>query len=320
MTDPRTDDRNVIGIYHVTRQYGDHLALDDVSLTVANGEFVFLVGPSGAGKSTLMRMIYMDELPSEGQVVVGEYVSTRIKRKHIPHLRRRVGVVFQDFKLLDDRSVFENVAIAMRVTGAGSFDIKRRVNQVINQVGLFHKRRDLPDQLSGGEQQRVAIARALVNSPAILLADEPTGNLDPEVTEDILRLLFKINSGGTAVLMATHDHQMVRNFGQRIVHLRDGKLYEDKRSELVGNLSDRLDQIQLERQRTRRVDDAIREHKRASAQSRAAMPVVEPIVDEVVSAVVEPASEAIRAPLNEPAHERPAPIATPAYEEDDNVS
>jgi len=317
MTDPRTDDRSVIGIYHVTRSYGDHHALDDVSLTVANGEFVFLVGPSGAGKSTLMRMIYMDELPSEGQVVVGEYVSTRIKRKQIPHLRRRVGVVFQDFKLLDDRSVFDNVAIAMRVTGAGSFDIKRRVNQVINQVGLFHKRRDYPDQLSGGEQQRVAIARALVNSPAILLADEPTGNLDPEVTEDILRLLFKINSGGTAVLMATHDHEMVRNFGQRIVHLRDGKLYEDRRNaELVGNLSDRLDQIQLERQRTRRVDDAIREHQRTSAQNRAAMPLTDPIVEDVVGSVVEPASEAIREPL----HERLAPIPTPASEEDDNVS
>jgi len=278
-----------------------------VSLTVANGEFVFLVGPSGAGKSTLMRMIYMDELPSEGQVVVSEYVSTRIKRKQIPYLRRRVGVVFQDFKLLDDRSVFENVAIAMRVTGAGSFDIKRRVNQVVNQVGLFHKRRDLPDQLSGGEQQRVAIARALVNSPAILLADEPTGNLDPEVTEDILRLLFKINSGGTAVLMATHDHEMVRNFGQRIVHLRDGKLYEDRRTELVGNLSDRLDQVQLERQRSRRVDDAIRQHQRESAQRSAAIPVAEPVPD----------------PIQEPAHEPPpppAPVATPGYEEESDVS
>jgi cell division transport system ATP-binding protein len=303
MTDPRTDDRNVIGIYHVTRSYGDHHALDDVSLTVANGEFVFLVGPSGAGKSTLMRMIYMDEMPSDGQVVVGEYVSTRIKRKQIPYLRRRVGVVFQDFKLLDDRSVFENVAIAMRVSGAGSFDIKRRVNQVVNQVGLFHKLRDLPDQLSGGEQQRVAIARALVNSPAILLADEPTGNLDPEVTEDILRLLFKINSGGTAVLMATHDHEMVRNFGQRIVHLRDGKLYEDRRSELVGNLSDRLDQVQLERQRNRRVDDAIRQHQRESAQRSAAVPVPEPI--------------------HEPAHEPPpppAPVATHGHEEESDVS
>jgi len=316
MTDPRPDDRNVIGIYHVTRRYRDHLALDDVSLTVANGEFVFLVGPSGDGKSTLMRMIYMDEMPSEGQVVVGEFVSTRMKPGQIPYLRRRVGVVFQDFKLLEDRSVFENVAIAMRVTGAASFDIKRRVNQVINQVGLFHKRRDLPDQLSGGEQQRVAIARALVNSPAILLADEPTGNLDPEVTEDILRLLFKINSGGTAVLMATHDHEMVRNFGQRIVHLRDGKLYEDKRVELVGNLADRLDQIQLERQRTRRVDDAIREHRRTSAQNRAALPPAEPIVDEVIDSVVKPASEAIREPLLDP----PRPIATPTIEEDDHVS
>ena len=264
MTDTRQEERTVIGVYHVSRKYGEHVALDDVSLTVANGEFVFLVGPSGAGKSTLLRMIYMDEYPSEGQVVVGEYVSTRMKRKHIPQLRRKVGVVFQDFKLLDDRDVFENVAITMRVAGSGGFETRRRVNQVLNQVGLFHKRNDQPDALSGGEQQRVAIARALVGSPPILLADEPTGNLDPDVTEDILRLLFKINSAGTAVLMATHDHEMVRKFGQRIVHLRDGKLYEDKRTGLVGNLSDRLDAIQLERQRNRRVDAELDRYRRES--------------------------------------------------------
>jgi len=256
------DDRTVIGVYHLSKRYPGHVALDDVSLTVVNGEFLFLVGPSGAGKSTLLRMIYMDESPTEGQVVVGEYVSTRIKRKHIPYLRRSVGVVFQDFKLLDDRDVFDNVAIAMRITGAASFEIKRKVNQVLTQVGLFHKRKNLPTTLSGGEQQRVSIARALVNSPKILLADEPTGNLDPEVTEDILRLLFQINSAGTAVLMATHDHQMVRNFGQRIVHLRDGKLYEDKRTGLVGNLSDRLDQIQFERERQTRVQQQLDTHRR----------------------------------------------------------
>jgi len=255
------DDRTVIGVYHLTRTYGDRAALDDVSLTVANGEFVFLVGPSGAGKSTLLRMIYMDEYPNEGQVVVGEFVSTRMKRKHIPRLRRRVGIIFQDFKLLDDRSVFDNVAIAMRITGARGFDVKRRVNQVLNQVGLFYKRNDRPAALSGGEQQRVAIARALVNSPAILLADEPTGNLDPEVTEDILRLLFRINSAGTAVLMATHDHAMVRNFGQRILHLREGKIYEDERTGLIGNLNDRLDAVQLDRERQKRVRRELDRHR-----------------------------------------------------------
>ena len=246
-------DRSVIGVYHVSKKYGDQLALDDVSITVANGEFVFLVGPSGAGKSTLLRMIYMEEQPTDGQVVVGSFVSTQIKRKDIPHLRRKIGVVFQDFKLLDDRDVFENVAIAMRVCGAKSFEIKRKVTSVVNQVGLLHKRKDLPNKLSGGEQQRVAIARALVNSPAVLLADEPTGNLDPVVTEEILRLLFKINSGGTAVLMTTHDHELVKNFGPRVIHLCDGKLQEDTKTGLVGNLNDRLDTIQLERDRLKRI-------------------------------------------------------------------
>ncbi len=254
-------ERSVVGIYHVTKTYGDHVALDDVSLTVANGEFVFLVGPSGAGKSTLLRMIYMDEAPNDGQVVVGKYVSTRMKRRQIPFLRRKVGVVFQDFKLLDDRNIFENVAIAMRISGAKNFEIQRKVANVLAQVGLYHRRKDPPNKLSGGEQQRVAIARAVVNSPTVLLADEPTGNLDPEVTEDILRLLFKINSAGTAVLMATHDHELVRNFGPRVIHLRDGKLHEDKKTGLVGNLNDRLDSIQLERDRMSRIDSELKKYR-----------------------------------------------------------
>ncbi len=254
-------ERSVIGVYHLTKKYGNMVALDDVSLTVANGEFVFLVGPSGAGKSTLLRMIYMDEQPNDGQIVVGKFVSTRIKRKQIPYLRRKVGVIFQDFKLLDDRDVFENVAIAMRIAGTKSFEIKRKVTQVLNHVGLFHKRKDPPHKLSGGEQQRVGIARALVNSPSILLADEPTGNLDPAVTEEILRLLFKINSSGTAVLMATHDHELVKNFGPRVIHLRDGKLHEDKKTGLVGNLNDRLDSIQLERDRMSRVDEELKRYR-----------------------------------------------------------
>ena len=254
-------ERSVVGIYHVTKTYGNHVALDDVSLAVANGEFVFLVGPSGAGKSTLLRMIYMDEFPTEGQVVVGRYVSTRMKRKHIPLLRRKVGVIFQDFKLLDDRDIFENVAIAMRVSGVKNFEIQRKVASVLNQVGLYQRRKDPPYKLSGGEQQRVAIARALVNSPTVLLADEPTGNLDPEVTEEILRMLFKINSAGTAVLMATHDHELVKNFGPRVIHLRGGKLHEDTKTGLVGNLNDRLDSIQLERDRMSRIDSELKKYR-----------------------------------------------------------
>jgi cell division transport system ATP-binding protein len=182
-----------------------------------------------------------------------------MKQKDIPYLRRRIGVIFQDFKLLDDRDVFENVAVAMHITGAKSFDIKRRVTSVLNQVGLFHKRKEKPSRLSGGEQQRVAIARALVNNPAILLADEPTGNLDPQVTEEILRLLFKINNGGTAVLMATHDHELVKNFKPRIIHLREGRIWEDTRTEVVGNLNDRLDSVRRERERTRRADSGLDE-------------------------------------------------------------
>lgn len=255
-------DRSVVGVYHLTKRYGNHVALNDVSLTVANGEFVFLVGPSGAGKSTLLRMLYMEEQPTEGQVVVGRFVSTRMKPKEIPYLRRKVGVIFQDFKLLDDRDVFENVAIAMRISGAKSYEIKRKVTSVINQVGLFHKRKELPYRLSGGEQQRVAIARALVNSPAVLLADEPTGNLDPVVTEEILRLLFQINNAGTAVLMATHDHDLVKNFGPRVIHLRDGKLQEDTKTGLVGNLNDRLDSIQLERDRLSRASTGHHRYRR----------------------------------------------------------
>jgi cell division transport system ATP-binding protein len=231
--------RKVIGIYHLHKSYGDRVVLRDVNLQVGNGEFVFLVGPSGAGKSTLLRMIYMDETPNEGQVVVGSFVSTSIKRSQIPYLRRKIGVIFQDFKLLEDRSVFENVALAMRVAGSASAEIKKRVIQVLTQVGLYHKRYDLPMTLSGGEQQRVAIARAVVNSPEILLADEPTGNLDPEVTKEIIQILLRINSSGTAVLMATHNHELVRNYGQSIVFLRDGTIEEDLRLGLAAFTKDR---------------------------------------------------------------------------------
>jgi cell division transport system ATP-binding protein len=231
--------RKVIGIYHLHKSYDGRVVLRDVNLQVGNGEFVFLVGPSGAGKSTLLRMIYMDEVPNDGQVVVGPYVSTSIKRGQIPYLRRKIGVVFQDFKLLEDRSVFENVALAMRVSGAQSAEIKKRVIQVLTQVGLYHKRYDLPITLSGGEQQRVAIARAVVNSPEILLADEPTGNLDPEVTKEIIQILLRINSSGTAVLMATHNHELVRNYAQRIVFLRDGAIEEDLRLGLAAFTKDR---------------------------------------------------------------------------------
>jgi cell division transport system ATP-binding protein len=163
-----------------------------------------------------------------------------MKRRTIPDLRRKIGVIFQDFRLLEDRTVFENVAMAMKVTGAGLGVIKHQVTDILTRVGLYHKRYDHPQALSGGEQQRVAIARAVVNRPSILLADEPTGNLDPVATRAILELLFKINAGGTAVLMATHDVELVRSFGQRIIYLEQGRIVRDKEMIFVGDIRDRM--------------------------------------------------------------------------------
>jgi len=234
------EQRIIVGVYHLSKTFGKHFSLHDINLQVTNGEFVFLVGRSGAGKSTLLRMIYMDDLPSSGQVVVGQYVSTKMKRSTIPNLRRRVGIVFQDFRLLDDRTVFENVALALKVAGAGISDVKHQVTDILMRVGLYHKRYDYPHELSGGEQQRVAIARAVANRPSVLLADEPTGNLDPVVTRSILELLFKINAGGTAVLMATHDLDLVKSFGQRIIYLDGGRVVKDKDMIYVGDLRDRI--------------------------------------------------------------------------------
>jgi len=234
------DQRIIVGVYHLSKTFGRHFSLQDINLQVANGEFVFLVGPSGAGKSTLLRMVYMDDSPSSGQVVVGPYVSTRIKRNTIPELRRKIGIVFQDFRLLDDKTVFENVALALKVAGVGLTDIKHQVTDILMRVGLYHKRYDFPHELSGGEQQRVAIARAVANRPSVLLADEPTGNLDPVVTKSILELLFKINAGGTAVLMATHDLDLVKSFGQRIIYLEGGRVVKDKDMIFVGDLREKL--------------------------------------------------------------------------------
>lgn len=213
----------MVRITNVKMKYNSEDGLDRVNLAVSNGEFVFLVGPSGAGKSTVLKLVYMDVRPSDGQVIVGRYNSIKIKKREIPYLRRRIGIIFQDYKLLYDRNVFENVAFALRVTGAKKSAIKRKVLRMLADVGLNHKRSKMPHQLSGGEQQRVAIARALVNEPFILLADEPTGNLDDEAAHNILELLMKINSRGTAVLMATHDYRLVKNLGRRIVRIERGK-------------------------------------------------------------------------------------------------
>ena len=218
----------IVSFYHVSKRYGRRMAVRDVTLHVDHGEFLFLVGASGAGKSTLLRLAYMEEQPTDGQVTVAGFVSSRMRRHRIPQLRRRVGLIFQDFKLLEDRNVFDNVAFPLYVTGANRSYIRKTVLDILVRVGLYAKRSSRPLELSGGEQQRVAIARALVNSPFVLLADEPTGNLDPVVANEILKLLFKINIAGTAVIMATHDHETVRRYGQRIVHIEQGELVQDE--------------------------------------------------------------------------------------------
>jgi len=218
----------MIRLYHVYKAYTPKVyALNDINLRVEDGEFVFVVGPSGAGKSTLLRMIYMADFPTKGEVVVGKFTSSHMNSKRIAYLRRQVGVIFQDFKLLRDRSIFENVAFVLRVTGRWSEkEIKTKALEALDKVGLYHRRNALPGELSGGEQQRAAIARGLVNEPFVLLADEPTGNLDAENTRQIVELLRDINTSGTSVIMATHDRTLVEHYGGRILEMDQGVMTE----------------------------------------------------------------------------------------------
>ena len=219
--------RSVVSLFHASLRYEEFAALDDVSFQIDNGEFAFIVGPSGAGKTSILRLVLMQERPTEGEVQVVRFLSSRVRRREIPLVRREVGCVFQDFRLLQDRSVEENVAFAQMVVGVSRAATKKNVAQVLNWVGLYHKRNQIARTLSGGEQQRVAIARAIVNRPKILLADEPTGNLDPEVSQEVLDLLFRVNAAGTAVLMSTHDHLMVRQYGERVISLAQGRIVAD---------------------------------------------------------------------------------------------
>ena len=200
--------------------------LSNVSFRVGRGEFVSLVGETGVGKTTLLRLIYFDLLPENGIVVVGDFDSSTIEKKDIPILRRTIGIVFQDFKLLEDRTVFDNIAFTLEVTGVKSGEISSRVLRALSDVGLSHKRNNMPHELSGGEQQRVVIARAIVNQPMVVLADEPTGNLDPTTSMEILQLLKKINAEGTAVLLATHNYDLVRKSKSRILQIQEGKVEE----------------------------------------------------------------------------------------------
>jgi cell division transport system ATP-binding protein len=214
----------------VTKVYDPGVtALSDVSFVIEKGEFVFVVGASGSGKSTLIRLILKELEPTSGRIFVGGRDLTRLRRGKIPQLRRNVGCVFQDFKLLPNRTAAENVAYALKVQGEGTNSIRRKVPEVLSLVGLSHKMNSLPDELSGGEQQRVSIARAFVNHPPLLICDEPTGNLDPDTSIGIMQLLYRINRSGTTILMVTHDREMVDKMRRRVLALEEGKLSRDER-------------------------------------------------------------------------------------------
>lgn len=218
----------MIKLIEVSKEYPNGIkALSDVSLTINQGEFVFLVGSSGAGKSTVIRLLFREEVPTSGYIMIANKNINRMRRKEIPALRRNMGIVFQDFRLLEDRTAYENVAFAMEVLGCSKKEIQQRVPEVMEMVGLGSRLKDYPHQLSGGEQQRVAIARAIVNNPYILIADEPTGNLDPDISREILDILIDINRRGTTVIMATHAWTLVNESNRRVISLKDGVVVSD---------------------------------------------------------------------------------------------
>lgn len=215
--------RDVTKIYDSN---GTH-ALEKVNLKIEDGEFVFVVGSSGAGKSTFLKLIMHEEKPTEGEVIVNGYSSDKLKKKQVPYYRRTMGIVFQDFRIIPKMSVYDNVAFAMRVIGAKEKEIRKRVPYILQLVGLSQKARSMPNELSGGEQQRVSLARALVNNPDLIIADEPTGNVDPEMSHEIVDLLTKINNSGTTVVMVTHEHDLVRSFQRRVIVIQNGQIVSD---------------------------------------------------------------------------------------------
>jgi len=219
----------MILLSNVTKTYPNgSTALDDVSFFIERGEFVFIVGPSGSGKSTLIKLLMHEETATEGQVIINNKDIGKLKRRQIPYLRRSMGVVFQDFRLLSNKTVYENVAFAMDIIGASRKEIRKQVPNVLSLVGLSHKAKSYPTQLSGGEQQRVALARALVNNPAFLIADEPTGNLNPKVAMEIMELLDNINKRGTTIIMATHAKDIVDTMKKRVIAIEEGKIVRDE--------------------------------------------------------------------------------------------
>lgn len=217
----------MIKLKNVTKKYGNIHALDNVSLEIGSGEMVMVVGASGAGKSTLMKLLYREEKPEQGQIVIGNIDVSSLSHQKIPYLRRRMGIIFQDFKLLPHKSAFENIAYALRGLGAEEYEIQKRVSGALKLVGLLDRAFNLPCELSGGEQQRVGIARAIVQGPPLVIADEPTGNLDPATSMEIFRLLEKIAERGTTILVSTHNQQIVQQFGKRVITLDKGRVISD---------------------------------------------------------------------------------------------
>ena len=223
----------MIEFYHVSKQYvKDQFALEVVSLTIQKGEFIFLTGASGAGKSTLLKLIFKEELPSKGQILVDSTNINLIPPRELYRLRREIGIVFQDFKLLGNRTVFENVSIPLMVRGERKASIEKMVNKSLAQVGLSHRKNYLPTHISGGEQQRVAIARAIVGNPKIIIADEPTGNLDTELSIEIFKIFEKINANGITTIIATHDLHLMNLFPKRILKLDKGKMASNGKKEV----------------------------------------------------------------------------------------
>lgn len=218
----------------VIKQYKNKPALYNVNLHIKPGEFVFLTGPSGAGKSTLMKLLYMEEKPTRGQVIIGGINIANLHPNKIPNLRRCMGIVFQDFKLLQNHTVYDNIAYVIRTLGISSREIEARVFGALKVVGLEHKAKSKPSELSGGEQQRVSIARAIVNGPPLLIADEPTGNLDPKNSMEVMEILDQVNQRGITILVSTHDHTMVDYFRKRVVTLSDGQIVKDVQAGTYG--------------------------------------------------------------------------------------
>ncbi len=220
----------MIKFENVSKIYENNVkALSDINIEIGVGEFVFLVGPSGSGKSTFIKMLLKEVEPTTGQVIVGSTNLSKLTRKQIPYFRRKVGMVFQDFRLIPNLSVYENVAFAMKVVEATPKEIRKRVPMVLSLVGLSHKYKMFPNELSGGEQQRVSLARAIVNNPTVLIADEPTGNLDPKTAKEIMELLDDINKAGTTVLMATHAKEIVDSMKKRVLEIEGGEIIRDEK-------------------------------------------------------------------------------------------